>query len=180
MILSQTEFRDFTSIHLNLIYYAGLKIEVIDPDMTFAQFLKLKLKDKTKCRDELNKHSDLLDSFIKDSSKSLTPDQINIIQGFKQKISSDFIILKCLKDSAIFIDTNDKKVYAVKALSDRFDKFFDFFPVYCDATLIPFKGKIIYDGFLTSHNVRFGKNYRYEFNEIYMNAKDNNAIIRTI
>ena len=180
MILNQTEYRDFISIHLNLIYYAGLKKEVIDPDMTFAQFLKLKLESKTKCRDELNKHSDLLDSFIKDSSKSLTADQINIILGFKQKIEGDFIILKCLKDNAIFIDSNNKKVYAVKALSDVFDKFFDFFPVYCNATLIPFKGKIIYDGFLTSHRVRFGKNYRFEFNDIYKNAKENNAIIRTI
>jgi len=180
MILTETEYRDFISIHLNLIYYAGLEKEVIDPNMTFAQFLKLKLEVKTKCRDQLNKNSYLLDSFLKDYSDSLTTEKINIIQGFKQKIDGDFIILKCLKDNAIFIDTNDQKVYAVKALSDRFDTFFNFFPVYVNTTLIPFNGKIIYDGFLTSHKVMFGKNYRFEFNEIYKNAKQNDAIIKTI
>jgi hypothetical protein len=180
MILTETEYRNFISIHLNLIYYAGIQKEVISSNMTFAQFLKLKLEVKTKCRDQLNKNSYLLDSFMEDFSESLTPEKIKILQGFKQKIDGDFIILKCLKDNAIFIDTNDQKVYAVKALSDRFDTFFDFFPVYCNATLIPFNGKIIYDGFMTSHRVIFGKNYRYEFNEIYKTAKKNNTIIRTI
>ena len=180
MILTEIEYRNFISIHLNLIYYAGSNKEVIDPNMTFAQFLKLKLEVKTKCRDQLNKNSYLLDNFIRDFSESLTPEKIKIIQGFKQKIDGEFIILKCLKDNAIFIDTNDQKVYAVKALSDRFDTFFDFFPVYVNTTLISFNGKIIYDGFLTSHRVIFGNNYKYEFNEIYKNAKRNNAIIRTI
>ena len=180
MILTETEYRDFISMHLNLIYYAGLEKEVIDPNMTFAQFLKLKLEVKTKCRDQLNKSSYLLDNFLKEYSESLTTEKIDIIHGFKQKIDGDFIILKCLKDNAIFIDTNDQKVYAVKALSDRFDTFFDFFPVYVNTTLIPYNGKIIYDGFITSHRVIFGKNYRFEFNEIYKKAKKKNAIIRTI
>jgi hypothetical protein len=180
MILTETEYRSFISIHLNLIYYAGLEKEVLNSNMTFAQFLKLKLQVKTKCRDQLNKNSYLIDNFLRDYSESLTSEKIKIIQGFKQKIDSDFIILKCLKNNAIFIDPNDQKVYAVKALSDRFDTFFDFFPVYVNTTLIPYNDKIIYDGFMTSHRVVFGKNYRYEFNEIYKNAKESNAIIRTM
>ena len=154
--------------------------KVIDSNMTFDQFRLLTIKDKIKCRDQLNKHPYLLENYIKSYSKSLHSEQIKIIEGFKQKIKGDFIILKCLKENAVFIDIDEKKVYMVKALNDRFDELFDFFPVYCNATLLPFNNKIIYDGFLTSQSLRFGKNLRYEFNEIYKNAKNKNDIIWTI
>ena len=49
MILSQSEYHTFLSIHLNLIYYAGLMSKVIDSNMTFDQFRGLKIEDKIEC-----------------------------------------------------------------------------------------------------------------------------------
>tara|TARA_R110002126_G_scaffold36631_1_gene111169 strand:- start:1362 stop:1643 length:282 start_codon:yes stop_codon:yes gene_type:complete len=78
----------------------------------------------------------------------LTTEEIKILTGFKKKITGDFIIFKCLSNNAIFLDTKENKFYAVKALGDRFDKFFDKFPVLIKTTLLPYKDQIIYDGFI--------------------------------
>ena len=40
-----------------------------------------------------------------------------------------------------------------------------------DAVLLPFKGKIIYDGFLMPYNVRFGGGYRSSFGDQLKGAK---------
>ena len=100
--------------------------------------------------------------------------------GFRNKISSSFIIFKCLTNYAIFIDTKDNKFYAVKALGDPFDTFFDNFPVNISTTIIPFKDKIIYDGFIQSSGVYYGRNMTETMNEDYKKAKLNKKILKSL
>ena len=100
--------------------------------------------------------------------------------GFKKKIRSSFIIFKCLANYAIFIDTKDNKFYTVKALSDSFYTFFDNFPVNISTTLIPFKDKIIYDGFIQSSGVYYGRNMTEKMNEDYKRAKRNKEILTSL
>ncbi|MEE9188292.1 MAG: hypothetical protein V3U36_02905, partial [Anaerolineales bacterium] len=45
------------------------------------------------------------------------------------------------------------------------------------AVLLPFKGKIIYDGILQGYNVSFGGGIRSDLKETYMTAKQNGRII---
>lgn len=90
------------------------------------------------------------------------------------------MIFKCLTNYAIFIDTKDNRFYAVKALGDSFDKFFDNFPVHITTTLIPFKDKIIYDGFIQSSGVYYGKNMTETMNENYKIAKRNKEILTNL
>jgi len=79
----------------------------------------------------------------------LSDEQYEILAGFRRRISKDcFIIPKCLKKYAIFIDNDNKKVYGIIALSNPFIDFFHDFPVVIKTTILPFNGKIIYDGFL--------------------------------
>ncbi len=49
-----------------------------------------------------------------------------------------------------------------------------------DALLLPFKGQIVYDGLLGLENLSFGGGMRYGFKEIYLIAKDNDAIIESL
>ena len=81
---------------------------------------------------------------------------------------------------AIFIDTKDNKFYAVKALGDSFDTFFDKFPVNISATIIPFKDKIIYDGFIQSTGVYYGRNMTETMTEDYKKVKRNKEILMSL
>jgi hypothetical protein len=44
-------------------------------------------------------------------------------------------------------------------------------PLYADATLIPFAGKIVYDSLMVPYNIHFGSGIRRNLNNDYRNLK---------
>lgn len=51
--------------------------------------------------------------------------------------------------------------------------------MYVEAVLLPFKGKIIYDGLFQARNIFFGGGIKRNLKESYMKAKQNNRIIES-
>ena len=180
MTLTNKEYKEFLKTHLDLLFYVGHKKSVLPKDVSLKKFLNLDLQIKFKCRETLFEDENIIDEYIASNFDHLTTDQIKILGGFKKKIRSSFVIFKCLTNYAIFIDTKDNSFYAVKALGDSFDTFFDNFPVNISTTLIPFKDKIIYDGFIQSSRVYYGRNMTETMNEDYKKAKRNKEILTSI
>ncbi len=180
MTLTDKEYKEFLKTHLDLLFYVGHIKNVLPKDLTLKKFLILDFQIKFKCRETLFEDEDIIDEYISSNFDHLTTDQIKILVGFKKKIRSSFIIFKCLTNYAIFIDTKDNRFYAVKALGDSFDKFFNNFPVSISTTLIPFKDKIIYDGFIKSSGVYYGRNMTETMNEDYKKAKHNKKILTSL
>ncbi|MFE3847851.1 hypothetical protein ACFX5D_07725 [Flavobacterium sp. LB3P45] len=180
MTLTDIEYKAFLRTHLELLFYVGHKSKIIADDIIFNVFVDLNFSIKLKCRDFLLDNKKLLDDYIAENFDKLTTEQISILTGFKKTISSDFVIFKCLTNNAVFIDTKDNRFYAVKALSDSFDQFFDRFPVLVKTTLLPFNDHIIYDGFIKPTGVYFGSGMTSTMKEEYKLAKKNNQILTTI
>lgn len=180
MTLTDKEYKEFLKTHLGLLFYVGHKKNILPKDLTIKNFLDLNLQIKFKCREVLFENEILVDEYIASNFDNLTTDQVKILNGFKKKIKSSFVIFKCLTNYAIFIDTKDNRFYAVKALGDSFETFFHNFPVNISTTLIPFKDKIIYDGFIQSSGVYYGRNMTDTMNEDYKKAKRNKEIVTNI
>lgn len=180
MTLTDQEYKEFLKTHLDLLFYVGHKNNVLPKNLSLTKFLDLDFKIKFKCRESLFADDNLIDEYIASNFDHLTGDQINILSGFKNRITSNFVIFKCLTNYAIFIDTKDNTFYAVKALGDPFDSFFEYFPVNISATLIPFKDKIIYDGFIKSSGIYYGRNITATLNEDYKIAKRNKEILTSL
>ena len=53
-------------------------------------------------------------------------------------------------------------------------------PVLRQTVLLPFKGRIVYDGLLTSYNVSFGPGVRRDLNEDFKTAKDRHGIVTSL
>ena len=102
------------------------------------------------------------------------------VQQWKQFIKGDFFLERYLKKHAVFI--GDDIVYGVCALNDGFDDFFpkNCLPIYVKTVLLPFQGRIIYDGLLHSYNVGIGGGIKRSLKEMYMRAKQNSAIITSL
>lgn len=86
-------------------------------------------------------------------------DEIEIIKGFKRNIPGKYIIFKHLKKYTIFISTDgDVKSYDVVGISNPIDIMFLSYmlPIYVDAVLLPFRGKIIYDSLILPYNIVLG------------------------
>ena len=180
MTLSDIEYKTFLKTHIDLLFFVGQQGNFIADDVNFDQFVDLDFSIKLKCRDFLLDNKILLDDYITINFDHFTTEQISTLTGFKKMISSDFVIFKCLTNNAIFIDTKDNKFYAVKALGDSFDEFFDRFPVLVRTTLLPYKDKIVYDGFIKPTGVYFGSGMTSTMKEDYKLAKMNNQILTTI
>ncbi len=180
MTLTETEYKEFIRTHLDLLFYVGQQKKILPKQTKFKNFLDADFKIKFKCREALLDDDNILDEYIASNFDHFTTEQINVLVGFKKKIKSSFVIFKCLTNHAIFIDTKDNKFYAVKALSDTFDQFFDNFPVNISTTLIPYKDKIIYDGFIQSSGLYYGRNMTQTMNDDYKEAKRNKQIVTKI
>lgn len=180
MTLTEIEYKTFLRSHLELLFYVGQHSNIISNRIKFDEFVNLDLSIKLKCRDFLLDNKKLLDAYITEKFDRLTTEQISILTGFKKTITSDFVIFKCLTNNAIFIDTKDNRFYAVKALGDSFDKFFDHFPVLVKTTLLPYNDQIIYDGFIKPTGIYYGSGMTSTMKEDYKMAKKSNQILTTI
>jgi hypothetical protein len=136
--------------------------------------------EKFKCRERINQEYNLIENYLTENSDTLTTMEKKTIEGFKHKISGDFVILKCLKNHAIFLHTKSNDFYAVKSLSERFDEKLPDFPVLINTTILPFGNSIIYDGFYRSYNLYFGPEMTWEMNQAYKKAKAAGRIFNMI
>jgi hypothetical protein len=146
--------------------------------LSFEKFIRKPFNTKVEARNYFNERPELLDSYLTENQK-LTSIEKDILKGFKLKISSKFIILKQLSNYAIFMEVYSEKFYEVLALSDTFQDMLESLPVFVNATILPFKGKIIYDGFMT-REVFIGKNMENNLLTQYKTAKENKTIIKEI
>jgi len=88
---------------------------------------------------------------------------------------------RILKKYAVFISSKND-VYAVLPLSDDFEKFVhkSELPFYLKTVLLPFNGKIVYDGLFERYNISFGGGIKNDLKELYLIAKQNGKIIETL
>lgn len=180
MTLTDIEYKAFLKTHIGFLFFVGHRSKIISNTMDFNKFVNTDFSIKLKCRDFFLENQTILDDYLKTYFDKLTTEQISILTGFKKSITSDFVIFKCLKNNAIFIDTKDNRFYAVKGLGDSFDNFFDRFPVLVQTTILPINNQIIYDGFLKSQGLYFGSGIKSKMQEDYKAAKKNNKILTTI
>jgi len=180
MILTNIEYKTFLRTHLDLLFYIGQQSKIIADHISFEVFIELDFSIKLKCRDYMMDNKIVLDNYISTNLDRLTNEQISILAGFRKTITSDFIIFRCLTNNTIFIDTKDSKFYAVKALGESFDQFFDRFPVLVETTLLPFNNQIIYDGFIKPTGIYFGSGMVSTLKEEYNMAKKNKQILTTL
>ncbi|MEP7169398.1 MAG: hypothetical protein ABI855_08500 [Bacteroidota bacterium] len=147
--------------------------------MKFKIFLNLDTKIKVKCRNGFFENENLLEEYISQNPDRITDEQIQILQAFKKKIKGKFIILKCLTHHAILLNIDNNQFYTVKALGEPFTNFFDYLPVLVEAAIIPFKGKIVYDGFMFQQSL-IGPGIKRNLLEDYKEAKREKKIITAI
>jgi len=77
---------------------------------------------------------------------------------------------------------DDIKSYGVIGISNPIDLLFSssMLPVYVDAVLLPFRGKIIYDSLIIPYNISLGSGIKKGLNQDYRESKEKYGTITTI
>lgn len=177
MKLSQKDYYEYLNTHLNLLYFVGYYTGILDEETGFEDFLKMGFQEKALCREAfLEEKNQLLDVYLANSSE-IPKKQLSILEDFRKGIQGQFVLLKCLSEHAVFKSVDNGKFYAVKALSDSFEELIPEYPAIFELNIFPFKGKIIYDGFIKGGQIKIGTNIKKSLIEEYKQAKKNKEII---
>jgi len=126
-----------------------------------------------KIREVLWEKPEMIDDYI--SETDLSKEKVETLKLWRERhIKGDFIFLHHQQEYTIVLELNeqnDNRVYAVKGISRSIPNTLNReLPVRGEAVLIPFKGHIIFDSFLNSYSISFGKGIKVSFNEWYEEA----------
>jgi hypothetical protein len=96
-------------------------------------------------------------------------------------VEGEFYIERTLKKYAVFIGPDDV-VYGVLGLYEGLNEIFpkNRLPLLVRAVLLPFQGKIVYDGLFHGANIFFGGGIKEELKQVYLLAKESGLMVEDL
>ena len=125
---------------------------------------------------------DLIDAFIAANPGKFSPDELEIVSSWRHLVAGRFIALRQLKKHMILLACDGSgAVYGVTGLAAPIAQVIPRgLPVMIEIVLLPFRGKIVYDGVIGAFNVIFGPGSRRGFEDQYRTAKANHAVVTSL
>jgi hypothetical protein len=173
----------FYKLYPALLFYANQKLKVVEEMACGLEpYLAVPGELRLKVRNALHAHRELIDGFVHENPANLAPDELAIVSDWKNAVVGNFFIFRYLKQYTVFLDDRSPPMaYGVVAVADPIQELLSQdLPILTQAVLLPFKGKIIYDGLLSSYRVFFGPGVRKRLNETYRRAKEIDGIITSL
>jgi len=180
MKLSEQETELFYHLMWALQSYVNLKLKLYPKIKTSDDYADCKTEQRVEVRNALYKNIELIDFFVQENPQNFSQENLSIVSNWKNFISGDFYIERLLKKYTIFIQ--EETVYGVLGITQGFNEliYSSDLPKYVNTVLLPFKGKIIYDGLMGSRNIYFGSGIKSSLKETYLRGKQNNCIIESL
>lgn len=181
MKLPVEEANLFFKLLWGLQFYINQQYQILPNIKSAEEYAGLPMTEKLKVRDKLWKSPNLIDAYVEKNPDSLSAQELDIVSKWKRFVSGGFQIFRYLKNHTIFIGEKSQ-VYGVLGLYDNLEELFPGrpLPMMVEAVLLPFKGKIVYDGVLKGYNIFLGGGIRSGLKEEYMAAKQNDRIVTTL
>ena len=173
MNLPESDVRLFFRLNHFLLLYINNRFKILEGLHRPSDLHKLNPEDLKKLKDRLYGSPDLIDSFVKDNPENISSEEQEIASTWKNFVRDRFYIVRHLKNHTVFLDSSHPpKAYGVLGMITSFEEMMGpGLPIMVDATLLPFRNRIIYDGTLLSFNIIFGSGIRRRINDSYSQAK---------
>ncbi len=183
MKLSTSECRLFYKLHPALMCYVNQRLGTLpeqpgDP----GEFYALEAVQRAEVRNALHAQPDLIDEFVASNPFGFDSDEMAVVRSWKHALVGSFYILRRLKHYTVFLSSEgEPKAYGVLALADPFEVLIGrYLPKFIQTVLLPFRGKIVYDGLLSGYNLTFGGGMRRMLDDSYRRAKADFGIITSL
>jgi len=183
MLLTVPEVVLFFKLHRSLMFYVNQRLQVVPDDLAGPEeFAALSPEVRLKVRNALLDHTGLLQSFVEENPAHLSDDELAIVGSWRHLVAGKFYILRELKKYTVFLSSHQQPIaYGVLALSQPFEEVIGpILPHFTETALLPFKGRIIYDGLMTSYRISFGPGIRRRLNEEFKQAKALHGIVTSL
>ncbi len=181
MKLSDQDADLFFELMFPLQFFVNQRLRIAPDADTFEKYVALPMEEKLLVRDALYENSNLIAEYVKENPNGRSDEELAIIAAWKNSVVGEFYIERLLKKHAIFVGPGDK-VYGVLGLHQALQEMIhpSRLPLYAKTVLLPFKGKIVYDGLFQPYNVYFGRGISSGIKETYLAAKQQGSIIESL
>lgn len=181
MRLSEEDVTLFYKLYPALLVYVNAEQGILSQISTTDELMSQPVEERVRVRDQLYENIALIDSFANDNPFGFTSEELEIVRSWKHFIRDRFYLFRYLKKYSIFLSSGSPpKAYGVLSISDRLKDLFPYVPVLVETVLLPFKGQIVYDGYVGAFRISFGGGIRRSFKEAYDEAKATYGIISTL
>jgi len=183
MNLSPEDSQLFYKLHWSLLAYANQHLKIMPPVANFEEVGQRPVEQVAKLRDALHDHLDLLEQFVAENPPGFSPQELTIVASWRHRVRGDFYILRFLKPYAVFLSGQEPThLYGVLGLFDPLEVVLHGapLPLLVQATLLPFRDCIIYDGIMSFYSITFGGGIRGNLNETYNRLKEREGIIEQL
>ena len=174
MILSTADSHRFYQIWWPLLRFVNSRCNIIETFPENPAIVGLDIQDASKLRNILWNSPDLLDDFIQTNPAALAENELELAASWRHRLSGQFIILRHLKKYSVFLRDEESPIAfgVLGIMSPLHDVVGHYLPVMVNVALLPFEGKIIYDGLISPYQVSFGPSLRNRFNQAYRTAQE--------
>jgi hypothetical protein len=182
MILQPHETERFYRIWFAMLSYANRRLKLVRELPESPRVGSVPVQDAYKIATAVWADDALRHSFIDENPTGLPPDDLALARSWDRRVAGDFYIFRYLKKYTVLIDQNEQaRVYGVLGLVSPIEDVVPHpLPTLARMTLLPFKGRITYDGLLAPYNVYFGSGIRSNLNDIYRAANERGRIITSL
>ncbi len=171
----------FYKLHPALLQYVN-KRQGLFPDFETPEALRgAGVETVSQVRDKLWGDIAVIDDFISENPYDFSQEELVEVKSWKNVIRGTFYVFRHLKQYSIFLTEKDPTdAYGVCSLVDPLEEKFWNLPTRVEAALLPFRGRVIYDGILRMYPITFGGGFRADLNDYYREAKKRRGIIETL
>ena len=186
MFLEATDTEEIFRIFSALDAYVNSRLQLVEGCTTPAEIRGSRSATVHKIRSALWAKPDLLAAFLAENPFGLTGGELAQAAAWKHALHGQFYVERSLKAGAILVSTSPPaNVYSVLGLSESIQDVLyrassEGFARLVTTTLLPFKGRIVHDGFLLISHVSFGPGIRAEYRDAYLRAKERGAIVTSL
>jgi hypothetical protein len=183
MNLSTEETQLFYQLRLALLAYTNQYLKVIPQATTAEEVGKQPVEQVARLRDALHAKPELLERFVAENPTRFSAQELAIVASWRHRVSGDFYIMRHLKPYTVFMSgRGTPHLYGVLGLYDPLEEVTGGapLPILVQATLLPFRDHIIYDGILSFYRITFGRGIRTSLTEEYNRLKEREGIIEQL
>ena len=154
---------EYYKLYLGLIEYINTK-EKINPDLVVYKQSQIHPIEIQEIDEYLWKNKDvIIPEFIKNNPLNFTEEELSIIKGFTNSITSDKLAIVGLdREYTMILDMENGKIYMVKGIRSNFDEMLKNLelPQFISATLLMFKDNIVFNGIFYLKEIKFGNDVK--------------------
>ncbi len=183
MNLPPEEVQLFYRLYWNVLAYANRSLNILPQLASWEDIRKHPREKVSELRDAFWTKPKLLEQFIAENPAGLSPEELRIVAGWRHHLKGDFYILRYLKSYAVFLSAGrEPHLYGVLGLVDPIPDVFAGhpLPIYLETVLLPFRGRIVYDGLMKLYRLLFGGGIRSGLNETYRRLKEKEGIVEQL